>query len=76
MARIPEENRKLTCAKCGFAVDRDVNAALNLAALGALRFGAVASASEAMVQEPQNEVILKVDADESTWRLMTHEPSS
>jgi hypothetical protein len=32
----------------------------------AVRFAAVASASEAMVQEPQRRVILKVDADELT----------
>ena len=61
----PEENRTLKCRSCGFTVDRDVNAARNILAR-ALRFGAVASASEAMVQEPQRRVILKVDADEST----------
>jgi transposase len=61
----PEENRKLRCRSCGFMVDRDVNAARNILAR-ALRFGAVASASEAMVQEPRRRVILKVDADELT----------
>jgi putative transposase len=61
----PEENRTLKCCSCGFTVDRDVNAARNILAR-ALRFGAVASATEAMVQEPQRRVILKVDADEST----------
>jgi putative transposase len=61
----PEENRTLKCRSCGFTVDRDVNAARNILAR-ALRFGAVASATEAMVQEPQRRVILKVDADEST----------
>jgi len=40
-----------TCPKCGFRVDRDVNAALNLAAKG-MRFVPVASPIEAMVQEP------------------------
>ncbi|MGA3296350.1 MAG: transposase, partial [Candidatus Bathyarchaeia archaeon] len=48
----PEENRTLKCRSCGFTVDRDVNAARNILAR-ALRFGAVASAREAMVQEPQ-----------------------
>ena len=47
----PEENRTLKCQSCGFTVDRDVNAARNILAAGmrALRFGAVAPASEAMV---------------------------
>jgi putative transposase len=62
---LPEENRKLHCANCGLTIDRDVNAARNIAARG-LRFKPVGSASEAMVQEPsRREVIPKVDADQS-----------
>ena len=60
----PEENRTLRCPSCGYVVDRDVNAARNILARG-VRFAPVASASEAMVQEPPREVILKVDAGES-----------
>jgi transposase len=59
----PEQNRVLKCRSCGFRVDRDVNAARNILARG-MRFVPVASAIEAMVQEPQRRVILKVDADE------------
>ena len=66
----PEENRKLKCRSCGFMVDRDVNAARNILARG-VRFAPFASACEPMVQEPQRRVILKVDADELTWRSAT-----
>ena len=65
MVTMPEENRTLKCRSCRFTVDRDVNAARNILAR-ALRFRAIASASEAMVEEPQRRVILKVDADELT----------
>jgi putative transposase len=75
MARKPEENRQLKCPNCRFHVDRDANAARNILAR-ALRFGAVASASEAMVQEPQRRVILKVDADELTKPANQHMPTS
>jgi len=47
---LSEENRKQTCPNCNSRVDRDVNAALNIAAKGA-RFAPVASPSEAMVAE-------------------------
>jgi putative transposase len=65
MGRIPEENRQLKCCRCGFTVDRDVNAARNILAR-ALRFRAVGPAIEAMVQEPAAAVILKVDASQLT----------
>ncbi len=66
MARIPEENRKLKCCGCGFTVDRDVNAARNILALGmrAVRFAAVAPACEAMVAVQR----CQVDAGELTNR--------
>lgn len=44
----PNENRTLYCQMCKTTVDRDVNAALNILAKGALRFGADGFAGEAM----------------------------
>ncbi len=61
MARIPEENRQLKCHSCEFTVDRDVNAARNILAR-AVRFAAVAPASEAMVAVQR----CQVDAGELT----------
>jgi putative transposase len=74
MARKPEENRQLKCPSCGFAVDRDVNAARNILARG-VRFAPVALPVEAMVQEPRS-----AGNPESRWRrvneLKPHEPTS
>lgn len=62
---VPEENRMLRCASCGYTVDRDVNAAKNILAkgmkMGGVRFAPFASASEAMKLSCLNE---QVDADE------------
>jgi transposase len=55
--------RKLWCPKCGTVLDRDENAAHNLAA-GGLRFSPNGPLGEAMVEErePENAtLILKVD---------------
>jgi transposase len=65
MARIPEENRQLQCPSCRVNVDRDVNAARNILARG-VRFAPIALPVEAMVQEPLQWVILKVDGSELT----------
>jgi putative transposase len=67
---LPEENRQLHCPNCNLTVDRDVNAARNILARG-LRFKPVGSAREAMVAEPapQQAVICRVDADQSTSKL-------
>jgi putative transposase len=68
MARIPEENRTLKCPRCRVTVDRDVNAARNILAAGGVRFAPIALPVEAMVQEPQRRVILKVDGSELTQK--------
>ena len=60
MARIPEENRHLTCQGCGFTVDRDVNATRNILARG-LRFGPFAHPREAMVAEPSRQSAKSMD---------------
>lgn len=50
----PEENRTMKCQNCGLTIDRDVNAARNILALG-LRFRPAAQPLEAMVAELQPE---------------------
>jgi putative transposase len=47
----PNERRGLYCARCRTTVDRDVSAAGNILAKGALRFGANGPPGEAMVAE-------------------------
>ena len=75
MARIPEENRTLKCPRCGFTVDRDVNAARNILARG-VRFAPIALPTEAMVQEPP---VRRAGNPESRWERVNplgHEPTS
>jgi|GEM_PF-6350146 hypothetical protein len=58
-------DRTLFCPGCKTTVDRDVNAARNIAAKGGVRFAPEGPAGEAMVQEPsrqEKEAILRVDA--------------
>ena len=47
---LSKENRKQTCTKCKFHIDRDVNASLNLMKRG-MRFVPVALQSEGMIAE-------------------------
>jgi putative transposase len=67
MARKPEENRQLKCQSCGFAVDRDVNAARNILARG-VRFAPIALPVEAMVQEPDASSARALGNPESRWK--------
>ena len=65
-------HRQLWCPKCGTVLDRDENAARNIAA-GGLRFGPNGPPGEAMVEErePENAtLILKVDGGKSSQQLM------
>lgn len=75
----PEENRMLRCARCKLSIDRDVNAARNILARG-LRFKPVGLSGEAMVKEPSQEVILRVDESQLTFHQrkgeMGQDPSS
>lgn len=61
--RLSEENRMVKCLNCGLTIDRDVNAAKNILARG-MRFVPDALPVEAMVQEPAQAVLLKVDGSE------------
>ena len=54
--------RKVKCLKCEKEIDRDLVAVLNISRKGWLRFDhSEGAGSEAMVQEPNDAVILKVD---------------
>jgi transposase len=64
----PNERRTLYCPKCKTTVDRDVNAARNICAKGALRFGADGFAGEAVKGNETRTPILRVDADQLTSR--------
>jgi len=60
----PNEDRSLYCPKCKTTVDRDVNAARNILAKGALRFGADGFADEAVKGNETMTPILGVDANQ------------
>ena len=64
----PNKQRGLYRPKCGTTVDRDVNAARNVSAKGALRFGANGPPGEAMVAEREQKkatLIRTVDGGKS-----------
>ena len=70
---VPEEHRTLFCPSCKKSVDRDVNAARNILAIGLAGGTKVVpdgAAGEAMVEEPSSGVILKVDAAQLACRLL------
>lgn len=67
---VPEEHRMLFCSCCNVVVDRDINAAKNVLVRGT-RVVPVGAASEAMVEEPLQKVILKVDAVQSSHQTKT-----
>ncbi len=58
--------RRGWCSQCRTLMDRDVNAARNILAKAGLRFGLWGEACEAMVEGLSQEVILKVDASQSS----------
>ncbi|MFY9301454.1 MAG: zinc ribbon domain-containing protein [Candidatus Nitrosotenuis sp.] len=70
--RLPEEHQTMFCPRCKKSVDRDVNAARNILAIGLAGGTKVVpdgAANEAMVEEPHTGVILKVDAAQLACRL-------
>ena len=66
----PNGRRTLYCPKCAILMDRDENAAKNVLARG-LRFGPIALPAEAMMGEPPQGAILRVDGSE-----LSHEPKT
>ena len=66
----PNRHRTLYCPKCSITVDRDENAAKNILSRG-LRFGLIALLGEAMMGEPPQGAILRVDGSE-----LSHEPKT
>lgn len=66
--------RKVYCHQCNKIFDRDENAAFNIVKRG-LRFKPAGEASEAMVKESPQTVILKVDASQLTQHGGINYPS-
>jgi len=60
-----KESRTLHCSTCGYAVDRDVNAACNILSAG-LRFSLKGLSDEAMKGNPMTTVISRVDDSQSS----------